>query len=203
MIDQSTIEAVLAAGLETGADFAEVFAEDRRSVSALLDDGRVEDLTSGRDRGAGVRVVVGETTGFAHTADLSEASLVAAARMAAVGAAGTGGPRRVVDLGTVDATNPSTVAVYPEEVDKATKVALLQRAEEAARGEGAAITQVSARYADSRRRILVANSNGVLAEDDQVRSLFSVSTVATGDTGMQTGRESIGHTRRLRAVRHQ
>lgn len=194
MIDQSTIEAVLAAGLESGADFAEVFAEDRRSVSALLDDGRVEDLTSGRDRGAGIRVVVGDTTGFAHTADLSEASLVAAARTAAVGAASAGGPGRVVDLGRVEATNPSTVEVYPEDVDKATKVALLQRAEDAARGEGGAISQVSARYADSRRRILVANSDGVLAEDDQVRSLFSVSTVATGDTGMQTGRESIGHT---------
>ncbi len=63
-----------------------------------------------------------------------------------------------------------------------------------ARAEGGAITQVSARYADSRRRILVANSDGVFAEDDQVRSMFSVSTVASGDTGMQTGRESVGHT---------
>ncbi|MEZ5237939.1 MAG: DNA gyrase modulator [Microthrixaceae bacterium] len=55
MIERSTIEAALAAGLGGGADFAEVFVEDRRSTSALLDDGRVEDLTSGRDRGAGVR----------------------------------------------------------------------------------------------------------------------------------------------------
>lgn len=40
----------------------------------------------------------------------------------------------------------------------------------------------------------MANSDGVLASDDQVRTLFSVSAVANGDTGMQTGRESIGHT---------
>ena len=47
---------------------------DHLYVSAVfLDDGRVEELSSGRERGAGIRVVVGETTGFAHTADLSEA----------------------------------------------------------------------------------------------------------------------------------
>jgi TldD protein len=63
-----------------------------------------------------------------------------------------------------------------------------------ARSHGSAITQVSANYADSRRRILVANSEGNLATDDQVRTLFAVSCVATGDTGMQTGRESVGHT---------
>ena len=39
----------------------------------------IEELSSGRSRGAGIRVVVGETTGFAHTADLSEAGLLAAA----------------------------------------------------------------------------------------------------------------------------
>ena len=47
---------------------------------------------------------------------------------------------------------------------------------------------------DSRRRILVANSDGVWAGDDQVKTLFSVSCVALGDTGMQTGRESVGRT---------
>ena len=40
----------------------------------------------------------------------------------------------------------------------------------------------------------MANSDGVLASDDQVKTLFSVSCVASGDTGMQTGRESVGHT---------
>ena len=69
---------------------------------------------------------------------------------------------------------------------------MLNRADEVARSEGSSITQVSARYFDNRRRILVANSDGVLASDDQVKTLFSVSCVAQGDTGMQTGRESVG-----------
>ncbi|HMU81040.1 MAG TPA: DNA gyrase modulator, partial [Microthrixaceae bacterium] len=82
LLDQAVVERVLGAGLARGADFAEVFVEDRRSSSALLDDGRVEELTSGRDRGAGIRVVVGDSTGFAHTSDLSEAGLIAAELLA-------------------------------------------------------------------------------------------------------------------------
>jgi TldD protein len=194
VLDESVIQEVLSGALEGGAEFAEIFVEDRRSTSALLDDGRVEELTSGRDRGAGIRVVVGETTGFAHTADLRIESLLVATRTATAGARAAAGSTRVVELGRVDATNPSRVQVQPEDVDKATKVALLARAEEAARAEASAITQVTARYSDSRRRILVANTDGVLAGDDQVRSLFSVSTVASGDSGMQTGRETVGHT---------
>ena len=180
--------------MRTGADFAEIFAEDRRSTSAILDDGRVEEVVSGRDRGAGIRVVVGETTGFAHTADLSEAGLAAAAGAAAAAARRSGGARRVVEVSALDVPRPLAVRVPPEEVPKSTKVALLTAANAAARSAGSAITQVSARYGDGRRRILVADSDGLFTSDDQVRTLFSVSCVATGDTGMQTGRESAGRT---------
>ena len=194
MIDESVLQRVLGAALRTGGDFAEVFAEDRRSSSARLDDGRVEELTSGVDRGAGIRVVRGETTGFAHTADLSEDGLRQAADAAAAAARQGGGGVREVALTRRRSDRPHEVEVLPEDVPKARKVELLQRADDAARSEGDAVRQVSASYADSRRRILVANSDGLLADDDQVRTRFFVSCVATGDTGMQTGFEGPGRT---------
>ena len=174
MLDHELINRTLGTALRTGGDFAEVFVEDKRSSSATLDDGRVEELTSGRDRGAGIRVVVGETTGFAHTADLTEAGLRKAAEAAAAAARGGGGGVREVAVRSVEGIRPHPVRIPPEDVAKATKVELLTLADAAARAEGSAITQVSARYGDSRRRILVANSDGLLAEDDQVRTLFSV-----------------------------
>jgi TldD protein len=194
VIDEAVVQRVLGVALKTGGDFAEVFAEDRRNSMAHLDDRRVEELTSGRERGAGIRVVVGETTGFAHTADLSESGLRMAAEAAAAAAHRGGGRARQVALSRIAAPAPNGVAVLPETVAKSAKVDLLQRADEAARSAGQAIRQVSAVYGDSRRRILVANSEGVLASDDQVKSRFAVSCVAVGDTGMQTGRESIGAT---------
>ena len=194
MIEESVLQRVLGAALRTGGDFAEVYVEDRRSSSGRLDDRRVEELTSGRDRGAGIRVVDGETTGYAHTADLSEAGLRAAAEAAAAAARHGTSRVNVVDLDRRATRRPNDVATLPETVAKATKVELLKRADDAARSAGKAVVQVSAGYGDSRRRILVANSEGLLAEDDQVKTNFRINVVASGDTGMQTGYESIGHT---------
>ena len=194
VIEQDVLERVLATALRGGGEFAEVYAEDKSSTSAGLDDGRVEQVTSGRDRGAGIRVVSGETTGYAYTADLSEAGLRIAAEAAGAVAANGGGGNRTVAL-TRSAPHPvNRVEVYPDTVGKAAKVSLLQRIDSAARSTGAAIGQVSAGYGDSRKRILVANSDGLLAEDEQVRHLLRISVVANGDAGMQTGFESLGHT---------
>ncbi len=194
MIDQPVLERVLGEALRHGGTFAEVFAEDRSTSSALLDDGRVEQLSSGHDRGAGIRVVVGETTGFAHTADLSEAGLLAAARAAAAVARSAGGARTVTApltpaAGPVDRGTEATGAA-----SKADVLELLKRADDTARSAGGAISQVQAGYGGSRRRILVATSDGVHHRDDQMRTRFSVSCVAVGDSGMQTGFETAART---------
>lgn len=194
MIDHDVIRQTLSTALRTGGDFAEIFVEDKVSSNALFDDGKVENLSSGRDRGAGIRVIVGETTGFAHTADLSAAGLAEAAEAAGAAARSGGGGVKEIALTRQSAPRPNEIEILPEEVAKARKVELLRRANDAARGAGGPITQVTARYGDSRRRILVANSDGLLTEDDQVRTLFTVMAVASGDTGMQTGYQSMGRT---------
>ena len=194
MLDHDVIERTLHTALRTGGELAEIFVEDKASSNAIFDDGKVENLSSGRDRGAGIRVIVGDTTGFAHTADLSSTGLAEAAEAAGAAARSGGGGVVEVALTRQDAPRPYDVSIYPEDVAKATKVDLLRRADATARGAGSAITQVTARYGDSRRRILIANSDGLLTEDDQVRTLFTVMAVASGDTGMQTGYQSMGRT---------
>jgi TldD protein len=194
VIDQEVIKRTLGVALRTGGDFAEVFAEDRRTSSAVLDDGRLQSFNTGHDRGAGVRVVRGETTGYAHTADLTEDGLRTAAEAAAAAARSTSTATKAIELTRREAPRPNEIAILPETVEKDRKADLLRRADAAARAEGGAVKQVFAVYADGRRRILVANSDGLLAEDDQVRTRFVVQAVATGDTGMQTGYESTGFT---------
>ena len=197
MLDPSVLQRALGAALRTGGDFAEVFVEDKRSSSARLDDRKVEELTSGRDRGAGIRVVVGDTTGFAHTSDLTEEGLCRAAEAAAAAARSGGGGTRAVALSAgAGSASPYQARVRPEDVAKARKVELLLKADDAARGGPGAgpIKQVSAGYADASRRIQVANSDGLLAEDEVVRTRFGVTAVAVGDTGMQTGYESVART---------
>jgi TldD protein len=192
LIEEAVLERALHRALRDGGDFAEVFAEDRRVATARLDDGKLEEFVSGRERGAGVRVVRGETTGYAHTADLSDEGLEEAAAAAAAAARGAPGVAHVVALERRPVDRPHDVRILPETVEKARKAAVLERADEIARAESDAIRQVSATYADARRRILVANSDGLLAEDDAVRTRFGVNCVAVADTGMQTGYEAPG-----------
>ena len=194
LVDPEVVARVLAKGRSTGAEFAEIFVEDKRSTSAGLDDNKVEQVNSGRDRGAGIRVIAGETTGFAHTSDLSERGLLAAAEAAAQAARqGDGGVHKIA-LQPLLRHPVNTVRTSPDTVAKATKVELLMRANDAARSLDSAIVQVSAGDGDSIKRILVANSEGVFSADTQVRTLFRISAIANGDAGMQTGYQSLGHT---------
>jgi TldD protein len=194
IVDAGTLERVLTAGLRRGGDFAEVFVEDRVASGITLDDRKVEDLTSGHDRGAGIRVVVGETTGFAHTADLSEAGLIAAAEAASAVARQGGGGNRTVALQERRSRAPERIEILPQDVAKATKVELLFRADDVARAKSSSVVQVTAAYGDSRRRTQIANSDGLLTGDQRVRTRFSVVCVAAGDAGMQTGYEVLAKT---------
>ncbi len=194
LVEQDVLQRVLGTALERGGEFAEVFVEDRSTSSAMLDQCRVEELSSGRDRGAGIRVVLGETTGFAHTADLSEKGLFAAARAAAAVAREGGGGVREIKLREL-MEYPSRAETAPGDVAKAKKIELLRHADDVARSEGASISQVQVALGDSTRNFVVANSDGVFAADHQVRTRFNVSCVAVGDSGMQTGYRPIAGTR--------
>ena len=195
LVDFDVVDATLRVALDTGGEWAELFAEDRESASVVFDEGRVEEMNSGRDRGVGIRVTAGEVTGYAHTSDLSAHGLADAARTAAAVATrqSQGGTVDMTSLGGVALAEPR-VAVLPASIGAERKVALLRAADDAARSTHKAITQVTARYGESRRRIMVANTHGVCAADDQVRTLFSVGCVASGDGGLQTGRETVGYT---------
>ncbi len=201
MIDSPVLERVLSEALRHGGDFAEVFAVDRSTSSAMLDDGRVEELSSGRERGAGIRVVSGDTTGFAHTADLTEVGLLRAAEAAsAVARTGSGGTNTVAvgPLGPGEVARAGTAGEdLPPGSTRGSKgdtIELLRQANEAARASGDAISQVQAGCGASHRRVLIANSDGLLVGDSQARTRFSVSCVAMADTGLQTGFESAART---------
>jgi TldD protein len=194
LVAPDVLERTLSVATARGGDFAEVFVEDRVTSSASMDQQKVEELSSGRDRGAGIRVVIGDTTGFAHTADLSEAGLRAAAEAAAAVARGGGGGVKEIALQSLRDYR-TLASVLPSDVDKARKIELMKIADDVARSEGGSISQVQVAIGDSSRRFVVANTDGVLASDHQVRTRFNVMTIAAGDTGMQTGYRPVAGTR--------
>lgn len=189
MIDPELVGLVLERALVHGGDFAEVFVEEVSSTSVSVDDGRVGALVDGGWLGAGVRVVVGDATGFAHTADVSPRALLAAAETAS--AIARGGASRVAPLELAPVR-----AVWPQRDPSAKRrmVEVLRDGEADARGFGDAVVQVSGQVASGRRRILVANSEGRFVTDQQARTRVSFQVVAVGDGGAQSGRETTAAT---------
>lgn len=192
MLDDRVIQAVLSEALAGGGDLAEIFVEDRSATALKLEGSKVEDVASGRDRGAGIRLISGERSSYAYTNLLSRDGLSDAARAAR--AALQGGDRvEAADLRAVEPGTRNPVRLPPDEVDASEKVAALQAADEAARSAGAEVRQVVASYADVRQRVLIAASDGRKAEDDRTRVRFAVQVIAGRDDRIMTGFEAPGH----------
>ncbi|HEY2957511.1 MAG TPA: TldD/PmbA family protein [Actinomycetota bacterium] len=191
MLDDAVVRKVLAAALATGGEWAEIYAEDRLSHNVRLDDGRVEELVTGHDRGVGVRVVRGISTAYAYTNRLDAESLAEAARVASAALREQArAEARDLRRRTPEVAHP--VRVDPAGIDRTVLAEMVRRADEAARAYHPSVSQVSAGYGDVRQRVFIANSEGFTTSEERVRTRLVVSVVASRDGDVQTGFDGPG-----------
>jgi TldD protein len=178
--------------LRRGGDFADLYVERRDSFSLSLDDHRVERAQTGSELGASIRVVVGDATYFAHVDGLAEPDLERLAdEVAAAVRLESTAPR---PLSAAEPRAGQEVRVRPEEVPPERKADLLRECDARARGAGKEVTQVTVSYVEGRRRVQVANSDGLLAGDDRTRVRLGTQVVARRDDRVEAGAESLaGH----------
>ena len=186
MLDPSLVQEVLLAARRRGGSFAEVFVEEKTSTSIRLDDGKVEELTTGLDRGAGVRVCLGTSYGYAYSNRLDREALLAAAE-AASAALREGERGGVVDLRGGPASVVNVVERPADGVPAAEKVAWLRQVDDAARSFSPEVAQVVGVYGDSLQRVLIATSDGRWVEESRPRIRLVAQVVAARDGNIQTG----------------
>jgi TldD protein len=189
LLDPVVAERVLARALANGGRFAEVFAERRGGLSMSIDESRIESVQSGAEEGAGVRVVDGGTTYFAHVDGLDPDDLERAAAEAASAVRGDRAEPRPLQA---QAPSPLPIDLRPEEVSAERKAALLRELDERGRGQGEEIAQFTASYAEGRRQVAVASSDGLLGSDDRTRVRIGAQAVARRDSVVETGAETLG-----------
>jgi TldD protein len=192
LIDAAVAERVIGRALESGGDFAEIYAERRQGLGMSIDESRVESVQSGAEEGAGVRVIEGGTTYFAHVDGLDPADLERAAAEAASALRGERSEPRALEA---VATEPQAIERPPSEVPAERKADLLRELDGRARGEGGEVTQVLASYAEAHREIAVANSEGLFTGDDRTRTRIGVQAVARRGDTVETGAETLGAAR--------
>ena len=185
---------LLATLLSTGGDFAEVYTEATRRTSLALDDGDIDAAAVVRDGGTALRLVHGERTFFANANTDDPQRLQAMARDLA--ATLDGAPRPAPDtFHQLPVATTATVTMPPSEVAITDKVAILRRADTAARSTDQRVSQVTARYMDVTQDVEIHNSKGEHAVDTRVITTLAVQVLARQNDELRTGYEADSQSR--------
>ena len=142
---------VIKAALKCGGDFADVYVEDGVNNSIVCEEERIEKVISGRDRGAGIRVIADLKTYYAYTNDLTEKGLLEVASVVANGVRG-GGPGCEIGPVRKEVAKGFEIKKMPPSVELSEKVKLVRRADETARGFDKRISQVRVVYGDGLKK---------------------------------------------------
>ncbi len=175
-VEPEHIRKLLRAALEGGADFADVYFEYRRSRSFVMEDGRVRTVGGGVDLGVGIRAVKGEAVGYAYAESLELDSMLRAATTAGQIARAGRRKRVSVQRRRIRAMYRPTLEVV--DMDGADCVALLRRADKAARKVSRKIVRVDASLSAVHKEVLVASSDGAIVFDEQPMVRMGVSAAA-------------------------
>jgi len=185
-IDAQATEKLLTIALDRGGDYADLFFEYAAGGSFSFDEGILKSAGRSVTMGLGVRVMKGDATGYAYVEDFEWETMVHAAKTAAQIADGDR------SVGPVAVQLRKTPARYPVEtlsldIDGATKRALLERADVAARAADPRIVRVDASLSEEVREILIATSTGQLVADRQPLLRFGVRAIAEHEGKRQSG----------------
>ncbi|MCD6193027.1 MAG: TldD/PmbA family protein [Candidatus Aminicenantes bacterium] len=189
-IDPQLLQQTIAYALRNGGDFAEVYLENRISRRIVMEESKFKSAVFGISQGAGVRVISGNKTGYAYTEEINEANLRRAAEIASTIARGS---KKVPPQNIKETTRESfiTVEVPLQEIADEKRLEVIQRANQAGLDYDPRIKMVFISYYDEIRGRVIANSEGLLGQDELPLLFFIVQTLAVGDKNRHLGRERL------------
>lgn len=176
-LSKETLTKLVTIALQRGGEFAEVYLEYTVTNDIYLNENEIYRASRGVDMGVGIRVLQGEKTGYAYSDDLNPEKLKKTAEVASFIAAGK---KVIKPVGFKSQQVPSyyLVKVSPDSIVPGKKAELLRTANSYARAYDKRITQVGVGFSDVNKKITIANSEGMWAEDVQTLSDFYVSVSA-------------------------
>lgn len=185
MLDDDTLARLLSRALRFGGDYADVFCERRNALSYRLQEGRIHESGLSLTQGVGIRVIVGESAGYAYSDDLSLESLLRAADAASLIARNA--PAR--KQGAIAIVPAKIAPLYDQHRDGHAPAAhyadLLSRADVAARAFDPRVASVNAHVTDEIQDVRIAGSDGRVVGDR--RPLITLGVQVVGVAGAERG----------------
>ncbi|MEL6914156.1 MAG: metalloprotease TldD [Pseudomonadota bacterium] len=173
-----------------GADDGELFLERRRSETLVFDDGRLRTSNYNAAEGFGLRAVRGETAGYAHASEISEAAISRASATARLAVGDGGGilaeaPQHTNTRLYAD-TDPMADAEFPVKVDT------LREIDAYARALDPRVVQVSASLAASLQEVEILRPDGARFADIRPMARLNVSIIVDEDGRRESGTSGAG-----------
>lgn len=172
-VSEQDLKKVLAAALEKGGDYADLFFEHTYRNSIGLQDGAVNRASSNIDFGMGVRVLSGDQTGYAYVESITLEEMLKAAQTAARIANGTKGNASANLTETPVLNNYYTVQTAWDEIAVKEKMPYLQKLNDKIFALDKRVNKVMASLGDSTSHILFCNSEGQTYYDYRPMVTFS------------------------------
>ena len=188
-VDVETAKRVLGEAL-SGADDGELFLEKSESESFVFDDGRLKTASYDAGEGFGLRVVAGETAGYAHASEISLPAIERAANSAKLAKRGYAGVAaegpRATNAKLYGEENPLDDPAFSD------KVALLQEIDAYARDRDPRVCQVMASMHGERRVVEILRADGKLIRDVRPLVRVNVQLTVEKDGRRETGSSGAG-----------
>jgi TldD protein len=188
-LDRGRVESMVTDSLK-GADDGELYLEYAQSEALSFDDGRLKSASFDTTQGFGLRAISGETHGYAHASDLSEAAIARAATTVKAVHAGHGGKLDVAPPGTnrrlYNPENP--IALVPFE----SKVKVLEEIDAYARAKDPRVKQVMCSISGSWHAIEIIRGDGNRAADIRPLVRLNVTVMVEENGRMETGSHGTG-----------
>lgn len=168
-----------------GADDGELFIERRTSEGLVFDDGKLKNASYDASEGFGLRAVLGEVAGYAHSTEVSESALLRASETARL-AVGAGGGS------LADAPRATNAKLYKDvdpisEVTFSAKLDTLREIDAFLRDLDSRVVQVSASIAASLQEVIILRPDGAEVSDTRPMTRVNVSVIVE-----QNGRRESG-----------
>ena len=168
-----------------GADDGELYLERSRSEALVYDDQSLKQASYDASEGFGLRSVLGEATGYAHSTEVSDAALRRAEDIVALASKSGGGI-------LADAPTRSNQHLYDPinpmmDVPFAAKVDLLKEINDFARALDPRVVQVSVSLSAGCKEVTILRPNGEIYEDTRPMCNLNVSVIVEQDGRRESG----------------
>lgn len=172
-------------GLTKGADDGEIYFERNITEALIFDNNNLKTASFNAAEGFGIRTVLGESTGYAHSTEISERALLRAANSAKIVSQIGGGKLAIAPRKTnhnqYEQIDPVSEATF------GSKVNILKEINEYARSLDSRVFQVSISIAASHQEIEILRPEGFSVKDVRPMTRLNISIIVEKDGRRETG----------------